>query len=510
MQKKDTIYNFFLSPAIPLFIIGGLIFLTNYDFWDGRIISHAFEIDDFTGVENWFSSAGWLIQLFLIKCAYFIQSNLFISGRFLLKLIAFCSLLALVNESIKTGRKIYKFSDLEARLFGMIVAVFPAWSTLISSVIFIYIFCTWLVYFGVRLIMSSSSIIKRSIGFILTAISFQLSSNFLFSIGLGFSYYCISIGLNKKSNNLEKKSRFRFIGIIILSFLSYALVRSFFWAYGLYEEYNQISLESFKSIFLSNKLGYLSFPVFIFISIILSSVIYIKNFKWSNLKINKQKIILSPLIHGFILFIFASFPYLLVGKNTNIFAISDWDQRHSFLLSLPIALILIGLGRLINDLLSRSLKNRKIIIMPTILILFCLMLSGFYIKLSRASYEAGIINILSLEPTPPPGILTIQTNNNIEPSMRFYEVNWLLYQAFNEELWYSNINRDKLNYEEDKRLNLIKDNQAYKNKFIMRDFSSSWSTDIKVNGENKIQNTLQWIFFKKSPNNFSVEIKFYC
>ena len=81
-----------------------------------------------------------------------------------------------------------------------------------------------------------------------------------------------------------------------------------------------------------------------------------------------------------------------------------------------------------------------------ILILFCLMLSGFYIKLSRASYEAGIINTLSLEPTPPPGILAIQTNNN-SPAMRFYEVNWLLYQAFNEELWYSNINRDKLNYE---------------------------------------------------------------
>ena len=32
----------------------------------------------------------------------------------------------------------------------------------------------------------------------------------------------------------------------------------------------------------------------------------------------------------------------------------------------------------------------------------------------------------------------------------------------------------------------------------MRDFSSSCSTDIKVNGENKIQDILQWIFFKKS------------
>ena len=511
MQKKERLNNFFLSPVLPLFIIGILIFLPNYDFWDGRIISHAFEKGDLTGVDFWFSSSGWHLQLILIKFAYYIQSNSFISGIFLLKLISFFSLIALVNESIKIGKKIYQFSESESRLFGMIVAVFPAWSTLLSSVLFIYIFCTWLVFFGVRLIMNSKSILKRNIGYILTTLSFQLNSNFLFSIGLGFSFYLISIGLSKKFNNLEKKSRFRFFGIIILSFSSYVILRLYFVSYGLYEDYNQISIINlFKSILLSEKFGFASFPLFIFLSIILTLLIYRNNFLLRNFKIDKQKIIFSPLTHGFILLIFSSLPYLLVGKNTSIFAISDWSQRHSFLLSIPIALILFGLGRLINDLSIRSLNNKKLVIMPTILILFCLLMSGFFIKLSRASYEAGIINKLSAKNIPQPGTLNIETDYKINPGMRFYEVNWLLYQAFNEEFWYSNINKNYLNYKEDNLLKLIKSNQIYKNKYIMRNFSEECNTTIKVKGENKIKDIFKWILFRKPPNKFSAIIQSNC
>lgn len=511
MQKKDKLYNFFLSPILPLFIIGVLIFLPNYDFWDGRIISHAFEKGDLTGVDFWFSSSGWHLQLVLIKLAYYIQSNYNISGVFFLKLISFFSLIALVNESKNIGQKIYQFSESESRLFGMIVAVFPAWSTLLSTVLFIYIFCTWLVFFGVRLIMNSKSILKRNIGFVLTFLSFQLNSNFLFSIGLGFSFYLISLGLNINSLKLEKKSRFRLFGIIILSFSSYAIYRLFFISYGLYEEYNQIStLSLFKSIFLSEKFGFVSFPIFIFLSIIFPLLIYRNNFLLRNFKINNQKIIFSPLTHGFILLIFSSLPYLLVGKSTNIFAISDWSQRHSFLLAIPFSLMLMGVWQLINDLSSRSLKNKKILIMPTILILFCLLLSGFFLKLSRASYEAGIINTLSSQNIPPPGILTIETNHRMNPEMRFYEVNWLLFQAFKKEFWYSNIKKTNRNYQEDNLFKIIKDNEIYKNKFIMNDFSSACNTNIKVEGENKIQDIFKWIIFGKASNKFSAKIQSSC
>ena len=512
MQKKERLINFFFNPIFPLLIIGILIFLPNYDFWDGRIISHAFAIDDISGVDSWFSSSGWLIQLLLIKFVFYIQSNFFISGIFLIKLISFFSLVGLVNESTKIGLKIYKFSEIESRLFGISIAVFPAWSALLSSVTFIYILCTWLVFFGVRLIMHSKSILKRNIGFILTTLSFQLNSNFLFSIGLGLSFYLMNLGLNRQVNSSEKESRYKFIGIIVLSFLTYGLVRVFFTPYGLYEDYNQISiLNLFKTIFLSDKFGFASYPIFIFSSIFITSLIYKNNFlKWSNLKIFKEKIILSPLFHSLILSIFATFPYLIVGKVTNIFAFSYWSQRHSFLLSFPIALLLIGLGRIINGLKSRSLKNNKVIIMPTILILFCLLLSGFFTKISRASYEAGIINKLSSQPIPPSGILSIETNHKIDPLMRFYEVNWLLYQAFNKEFWYSNINKTNLSDKEEINLNLIKSNQTYKRRFIMNDYSASCNTIIKVNGESKIKDTFMWLLFQKYPNDFSVKIKSDC
>ncbi len=486
--------------------------MPNYDFWDGRIISHALSINDLSGVDFWFSSSGWHIQLFFIKFAYYLQSHTFISGIFLIKVISFFSLVGLVYESKKIGSKIYQFSDTESRLFGISIAVFPAWSTLLSSVLFIYILCTWFVFFGVRLIMQSKSILKINIGFLLTAFSFQLNSNFLFSIGLGLSFYLVSIRLNKKVKNLEKNLRFRLIGIIILSFSCYGILRLSFSPYGLYQEYNQISiLTLFKSILYSNNFGYASFPIFIFLSIIMTLLLYKINFiKWRNLKIHKKEILFSPLLHGFILLLFSSLPYLLVGKQTSIFEISDWSQRHSFLLSFPVALLIIGLGRFIKGLSVRSLINSKVLIMPTILILFILLLTGFYIKFSRASYEAGIINILSSKPIPPPGNLIIETNYKINPRIRFYEVNWLMYQAFNKEFWYSNINKTNLSYKEENNLELIKSNQIYKNKFIMRDFASSCNTSIKVNGENKIQDTLQWLLFHKSPQNFSAKIKSNC
>ena len=253
MQKKNSLYNFYLSPKFPLLIIGILIFLPNYDFWDGRIISHAFFIDDLSGVDFWFSSSGWYIQLYLIKFVYFLQSHLPLSGIFFIKIISFFSLVSLVNESMKIGSKIYQFSETESRFFGIGIAVFPAWSTLLSSVLFIYIFCTWLVFIGVRLIMKSKSILKIIIGFLLVTISFQLNSNFLFSIGLGLSFYLISIRLNQKVKNLEKDLRFRLFGIIIFSFSSYGILRLLFSPYGLYEDYNKISiLTLFRSIFISD------------------------------------------------------------------------------------------------------------------------------------------------------------------------------------------------------------------------------------------------------------------
>ena len=512
MQKKKRLYNFYLSPKFPLFVIGVLTFLPNYDFWDGRIISHALSIDDLSGVNFWFSSSGWYIQLFLIKFAYYVQSNSIFSGIFFIKVISFISLVGLVYESMKIGSKIYKFSDSEKRFFGISIAVFPAWSTLLSSVLFIYIFCTWLVFLGVRLIMQSKSKLKIYIGFLLLAISFQLNSNFLFSIGLGLSFYLISIRFNQKVKNLEKDLRFRFIGIIVMSISSYGLLRLLFSPYGLYEEYNQISILSlFKSILLSNNFGFASFPIFIFLSIIVTLLIYKRNFfKWSNLKIEKKEILFSPLFHGFILLFFASLPYILVGKQTNILEISDWSQRHSFLLSFPLALLIIGLDRFVNGLSAKPLINSKVLIMPTILILFFLLLSGFYIKFSRASYEAGIINTLSSQIVPPPGKLTIETNYKINPRMRFYEVNWLMYKAFNKEFWYSNINKSNLTDKEENNLKLIRSSQIYKRKYIMRDFSSTCNTIIKVNGDSKIKDTLKWLLFHKSPENFSSKIKSNC
>jgi len=512
MQKKKELYNFFLSPKLPLFIIGVLIFLPNYDFWDGRIISHAFATKDLTGVDLWFASSGWYIQLYLIKFVYYIQANTFLSGIFLIKLISFFSLVGLVNESTKISKKIYQFSESESKLFAISIAVFPAWSTLLSSVLFIYIFCTWLVFLGVRLVMNSKSILKKNIGFLLTALSFQLNSNFLFSIGLGFSFYLYSMRLKRELDILEKDLRSRFVGIIILSFLSYGFLRLLFIPYGLYEKYNQLSiLTLLRSILVADKFGFASFPIIIFISIFLTTLFFTRNLpNWSNFKQNKKLILFSPLFHGLLLFICASLPYLLVGKFTNIFDIYDWNQRHSFLLSFPIGLIIIGLGRLINNLKLASLKNSKIIISPTILLLFCLLLTGFFTKLSRASFESGIINQLNSQPIPPPGMLKIETNYKINPGMRFYEVNWLLYQAFNKEFWYSNINRNITTDREKPTLKLIRANETYKNKFIMSDFSPSCNTLIKVNGENKIQDTFNWILFNEPPKKFSSKIVSNC
>ena len=46
--------------------------------------------------------------------------------------------------------------------------------------------------------------------------------------------------------------------------------------------------------------------------------------------------------------------------------------------------------------------------------------------------------------------------------------------------------------------------------FIMKDFSPSCNTLIKVNGENKIQDTFKWILFNEPPKNFSSKIEFNC
>ena len=136
----------------------------------------------------------------------------------------------------------------------------------------------------------------------------------------------------------------------------------------------------------------------------------------------------------------ASAPYILVGKSTNVFDLTDWSQRQSFIISIPVVILT---GLLLSEryeaVVTRESSQVQMIKSGLILILSCsLLLNSFAIKLNRQIFERKLISsIQEVAPNPEPGLFQINGVSIPGPAFRTYESNFLLYRAYSNASWWS-------------------------------------------------------------------------
>jgi hypothetical protein len=141
---------------------------------------------------------------------------------------------------------------------------------------------------------------------------------------------------------------------------------------------------------------------------------------------------------SFFLVLAAIFPYLSVGKSTDLGQYTDWTFRQAFPLVLAIAFLTASFYELASTASKQILRRRNLSAFLVLLFSSLLLVYGFSFKINRQVFEANFVKFFSqnIEP-PPPGLVQIVGEGIPGPDFRTYESNWVLYETYNEIHYWS-------------------------------------------------------------------------
>ena len=175
---------------------------------------------------------------------------------------------------------------------------------------------------------------------------------------------------------------------------------------------------------------YLWIPVIFFVHLLL------RNDKYSL----KKKLHFKYINNYFLLIIlsgFAIFPYLLINKSSSIFYLSDYFQRHAFLLS-PISGMFFSI--MFRDMAKINCLQNKINLNFYLITFICINLVllnyGNYRKIESYLFRNNLLQELKASDPIPKGNVQF-IGKNIPANLRRIELNYLLYKAYNTASWFS-------------------------------------------------------------------------
>lgn len=494
-QNRGSSY-ILLAIVLVLALMGVSILFAPMDFWDGRILSHAFETGELAGVWNWFTESGWFVQLGIIVALESFLGPFTVYG---LRILSLMALWGIAIESYKFACGTLQMSRTDGFFVAAATAAFPAWSALLSSVLFIYVLCAWLVLWAVRFIMTGGSwqIVG---GTALLLLSLDMSSNHVFSLGVATVYVAC---LSRNQEFFDPSHLWRFGLVTVISVGTFFVEKVLFETTGLYADYNQISFSELIKQPMARVVLFAQFFSYAIVTtlIVLATSFAVRVFACTYSLEASHGVRMSPwpIVAGLFLIGVAAFPYVIVGKGTDIRVLGDWSPRHAFLAAMPVALVLVGVGRASAHWLKIPAGLPAYFpIICTIVAFVGLQGAGTWIKLSRGAYETGIVRALSVMPPPPPGTVQIIAPSLPQPRMRYYEVNWLMFQSFGREDWFAKAGQSK-----DGDLDLpdwashpSAGQEIYLVKYIMQGFMLGCHTTFTVvGGQYSVRARLAWLIW---------------
>jgi hypothetical protein len=406
------------------------------DFWDGVSVSYAFESKKNLALDDYMIQGGYFFQFIIYKLVFFISDYTNISYKYFVNLTYAVILFLLAIELRKFSITILKLDNFYSTLTGIILLLFPVWHILVSSIFISHILFVFFVFFSTR-IFFLDSIYFKIIALIILIISFELKSNFLFSIIL-FFFYELRNFFKFKVVNFKNT-----IFIFFFNIVAYLFLINSFAPYGLWENHNQIinifNLYNFKHL-IWHSLQYMTFLIpFILINLILIFGSK-KNGKFLLIKnITGEKLLL--LITLLVMTLFSILPYLLVLKSSKFFFDYQFSPRYTLLLVCSISLLLSFNFQLY---FNKSSYNKSLNI-NILVILFLLTLSSIYHFAHKYNYlqfrdhlikQLKLINI-------EPGIVVLNGNNIPDPIMITKESNYVFWKSYGDSRWATHILKDR-------------------------------------------------------------------
>lgn len=364
--KKDWFLIF-----IFYFFAFGLILFNKGIFWDDWVLYNT----DKKIIINTFRQMG------IVWIGYFYAYVLFLKKAILFHRIlvfsAYFFSILLLNSILKTIKQIDNSSRFFIVLFFALFPLNNARIALITSLYTICYFTFFLAFWLLSRYLSKKQILLRIVSLIFFFISFSTNS-FLVFYALPLLYILYSEVKNITCLKDFLKKILEYLDFIILPLAFWLIKNTYFKPYGLYINYNQITLNFLKKIPVNLvKTFYFSFSAIIdnsfqfffsnpFLVLIVSILIFqILKFKQMG-KFGSKNVNIKILFAGIFAFTAGTIPYLAVGKIPNNY---DWTSRYQFLLALGASLIFFAIINLIlSELKSNSII--KIFIFSLFVVLF--------------------------------------------------------------------------------------------------------------------------------------------
>ena len=469
MNLKKSYPYFFLIFFLPIFFINNL--------WDGSIISYGFSEKDLSGVKNWYFETSSNLQFYIIKILYIIHTNVPLSQNIIFDIFTLFALLLFSIEAKRYFERVFQLNKKLNNVCFILILTFPTWNFLTEINLVLYLICFYLALLGYRYFCLSNFLVKI-FGIIIIFFSFSIKSNFAFVFALAFLDFLNNYFLR------EKKSYSILFQVFLLSIIGYFVNSIFFPPYGVYESYNQVNFSKIKILNIRAILDYLSFIIFYFLVPIITIIIF--KLKSKKKIIFFQKNYLTKLISLFFFSGIALAPYYILDKSIDVFNFSDFSSRHvfSFCISIPFALVVTL--QLFEKSISKKFTNFFIIlfIVQNIVILN----SSFFAKFNSNLINHNLTKNFKTLEEPKAGLILI-INEKINRT--FYNINFILYDAFNNTKWMSKMIKSHALIEQkidikNKYFADVKhvfDSSQYKKKYIATNFIEECLTIYKIENE---------------------------
>jgi hypothetical protein len=433
------------SIELPVFVILLCVPFSKFDLriWDGAVISYALTTSKDEILHDWLFSSGWEIQYFLIKATESLAGFFTISFEHLTIITSLVSVYLISILTRRMAKRYFGFSDNASRIAGLVVLVFPGWNVLVSSVMNIHIICL-----AVGLLAQEAHFSKkrysRLVEIPLALFSFQLNSMLVFLPAL-----IVLLGWRRHQGRLfQSVFKKDTLLIYLLAVLYYSVKEIFNANEGDFVDYNSIvspfELFSWK-LYVADMVSYSSFlliPLCLALPMLTYSLLEANPFE-SFIRNN-----FKTLFALIALFTAGVTPYILVGKNSSLFDIHDWNQRQAILVSVPLALLV---GYVIEG--SRNLfgvkSSEEILCILALALPIFLLTTSLSEKLNRQMFDTTLVEFLNQElPKPNPGIVTFNIDKEMTPIIRSYESNVLMHRAYFQSVWWSTIQFDSARFTE--------------------------------------------------------------
>ena len=365
LQLKENIkpYGILLIFCI---ITHGMLLLNDGNYWDGSMLSNLIQRQQWMVIKEWHFSSSVHYAYFL----FFLLGHIW-NPNFLIKALSFLSLYAISCCSFYLAKYYLKTPTTYAIFVAACTISLPIYYVLVSIVHFPYVsalavfLLSWLLYLNGYF---KNNLIHMVLAIILLTYSFNYNSLLVFHYGFICLFLYLTFDKYRPDNFVNSTLSFlkKNLIIFIMPIVFFILKRTFFKTYGLYNNYNQVTLFTHKAgyTFLSLIMDirreitrtianiltglYLSvqdfWPIFILATFCIA--IAIRKYVYTTEPRNDLFKITPIFFLGALLLIAAVLPYAAVGA---LVTSEVWTNRHAFLMGLPIALLLLSALELIRN-----------------------------------------------------------------------------------------------------------------------------------------------------------------